>query len=230
MAAPPTVRDLRRRWKPTKERLLAGQSGHSTVIRLHRAFSWLQRVEQFQEGQDGDLALVCQWITLNALYGQWNIEKREPQPDRECWRRLFDRLLSIDGSHHLATALTEQRDLVMALLDDEYLSAYFWQEPSGIRASKSKKAKFEARTWYLEGRWSILLDRLLERIHLLRCQLVHGGATFGGKLNRTSLARCVQMMDHLLVAVLLVIIDHGAGQDWGPMCYPPLDAGQTGER
>jgi len=54
--------------------------------------------------------------------------------------------------------------------------------------------------------------------------------TFGGKLNRQSLAYCVEMMNHLLVAVLLVMIDHGAEQDWGVMCYPPLnDAKNAGE-
>jgi len=212
------VDDLRSRWKPIK----ASLPDHPTAIRLHRAFSWLQRVEQCQDGQDRDLALICQWIALNSLYGQWNTDKREPQPDRECWRRFFDQLLAIDAAGHLRTMLTEQRELVMSLLDDEYLSAFFWQEPSNIRASKSKKAKFDARTWYIDGKWAMLLDRLLERIHLLRCQLVHGAATFAGKLNRTALARCVEMMSHLLAAVLLVMIDHGAARDWGVMCYPPL--------
>jgi hypothetical protein len=46
--------------------------------------------------------------------------------------------------------------------------------------------------------------------------------TYGGKLNRTSLKRCVVMMERLLPALLGVWIDHGAGEDWGPMCYPPM--------
>ncbi len=56
----------------------------------------------------------------------------------------------------------------------------------------------------------------------MRCQLVHGAATYAGKLNRTSLKHCVTMMQQLLPALLLVWIDHGADEDWGPMCYPPL--------
>ena len=56
----------------------------------------------------------------------------------------------------------------------------------------------------------------------MRCQLVHGAATYGGKLNRTSLKHCVTMMQRLLPAMLLVWIDHGADEDWGPMCYPPV--------
>ena len=45
---------------------------------------------------------------------------------------------------------------------------------------------------------------------------------YGGKLNRTSLKHCVTMMRRRLPALLLVWIDHGADQDWGPMCYPPM--------
>ena len=63
----------------------------------------------------------------------------------------------------------------------------------------------------------------------MRCQLAHGAATYGGKLNKTSLRRSVTMMGHLLPAVLLVWIDHGAREDWGTMCYPPLGARRARE-
>ena len=65
-------------------------------------------------------------------------------------------------------------------------------------------------------------DRLIERIYLLRCQLVHGAATFNSSLNRTAIQNCSEMLDHLLRAFLLVWIDHGAAEDWGTMCYPPM--------
>src|SRR4051794_18248627 len=108
-----SVHDLRKRWKPTKERLLAAEPDHATAIRLHRTFSWLQRCEEAVDGKDADLVLVCQWIALNSLYGRWDCERREPLPDKECWRGFFQRLLAIDTSRHLATTLTQQRDLVM---------------------------------------------------------------------------------------------------------------------
>jgi len=47
----------------------------------------------------------------------------------------------------------------------------------------------------------------------MRRQLVHGVATYSGKLNRTSLRRCVMMMQRLLPALLMVWIDHGADED-----------------
>ncbi len=217
-----SVHALRSRWKPTKERLAAQRSDHPTAIRLHRTFSWLARCEKVEAGQDDDLLLICLWVGFNGLYGRWDEQRREPFPDRQSWRDFLNRLLVIDTSSHLSKMLLEQRELVMSLLDDEYLSSFFWEEPTDIRASKSKKTKFDARTWYIDSKWSMILDRLLERIYLLRCQLIHGAATFGGKLNRESLSRCIAMLRQLLNAVLMAVIDDEAKEDWGVMCYPPL--------
>lgn len=222
--APLSAHALRSRWKPTKERLQANTTNHPTVIRLHRSLSWLDRSQQFTEDQDIDLQLVCLWIAFNGLYGRWDDDRREPQADRACWRAFLDHLLDLDATGYIAAMLQQQRDLVLQILDDEYLSGYFWEEPSGIRAAKSKKAKFDARTWYLEHRWSMILDRLAERVYLMRCQLVHGAATYNSILNRQSLNSCVTMLRHLLNAALLVMFDHGTDEDWGTMCYPPLDS------
>lgn len=219
-----TIRDLRRRWKPHKERLAAVDGEQPTSIRFHRACSWMARVEQMPDGQDHDLGLVSLWIAFNALYGQWDSQKREPRPDRECWRAFIDQILRLDHKGHVAAALQEHKRLVMALFDDEYVSAYFWQEPCAERGRRARKSAFNAQSWYVEARWTQILDEILARVYVMRCQLVHGAATYGGKLNRTSLKHCVTMMQRLLPTLLLVWIDHGADEDWGPMCYPPLKA------
>lgn len=217
-----TVHDLRRRWKPHKERLAALGSEQPTSIRFHRACSWMARVEQMPDGQDHDLGLVSLWIAFNALYGQWDCIKREPRPDRESWRLFIDRILKLDRDGHVPAMLQEHKRLALALFDDEYVSAYFWQEPTAVRAKSSRKTVHNAHSWYVEQRWTQILDEILARVYVMRCQLVHGAATYGGKLNRTSLKHCVTMMQRLLPSLLLVWINHGADQDWGPMCYPPM--------
>lgn len=223
-----TVRELRRRWKPTKERLGRLRPNHPTPIRLHRAFSWLQRCEEAGDGKDVDLVLLCHWIAFNALYGRWDELRREPLPDGESWREFLDAVLELDADGRIAAMLTAQRPLVTEILNDEYLSNFFWKAPSGARANQSKKARFESRTWYVEHKWGMVLERTLERVYVLRCQLTHGAATHGGKLNRQCLERCIQFLRHLLNAVLLVIIDHGGDADWGHLCYPPLNASAAG--
>lgn len=217
-----SVHKLRRRWKPQKERLQAQCPDHPLTIRFHRACSWMVCTEAMADEADLDLKLINQWIALNALYGQWDEPAKQPLPDRECWRQFFDQLCRVDESDQVANVLKEQKKLVLSLLDDPYVSKYFWQEPTLKRAGKSRKAKYDALTWYVEKNWTLILDRLIERIYLVRCQLIHGSATYDGKLNRTAVRRCATMMGHLLPAVLTVITDHGADEDWGPMCYPPL--------
>ena len=216
-----TVQDLRQLWKPHKDRLNGHSTEHPTNIRFHRACSWMQRAEQATK-DDFDLALLSNWIAFNSLYGQWDHEAKEPLADCDCWRRFLERMLDLDKGNHVIDVLVENNPLVMSIFEDEFLSRYFWQEPTGKRASQSKKTMYDARTWFIQGNWLLILDRLFERLYLLRCQLVHGASTFNSSMNRTAIRHCFQAMDHLLRAFLQVWISFGADEDWGVMCYPPL--------
>jgi hypothetical protein len=206
-----------------------------------------------QQAADGppvgdDQAMIYLWIAFNALYGRWDHQVRQPLPDMACYRGLIGKLLAIDhsaavlsaavsaaavpsavsggGGGYFAGMYTAERKLVTEILEDEFLSHYFWQEPTPQRAGQSRKARHESRTWYLEGKWGVLSERVLERIYLMRCQLIHGAATHGGKLNRDSLARCVLMLRHVLQASILVLIQDGGKLDLGPLCYAPLHPGE----
>ncbi len=222
-AAEISVRTLRRRWKPHKERLSQqGEEKQNTAIRFHRACSWLGQVEANEHAESDDLSLISLWIAFNSLYGRWDPKRREPRPDRDCWRKFVDAILELDTTGYMSSMLIDNKRLVLSLLDDEFLSGFFWQEPSQRRAGQVRKAKRRAQAWYVEQRWVKILDEVLERVYLMRCQLVHGAATYRGKLNRTSLRRCILLMKKLVPAFLEVWIDHGADHDWGPMCYPPI--------
>lgn len=230
---PWTVRDLRRRWKPNKERLSKSGEAEGLRIRIHRCCSWLARVESLEQTmlQPGpatgsndapdDVALVCRWIAFNALYARWDSHGRAPWADVESLKSFTSQIVKTDRDGGLAATLIEHKRLLIALLEDEFLSRSFWQDPTPGRAGISKRAAFDARTWYQQKKWAMILERALLRIYVLRCQLVHGGATCGGKLNRTALRRCSMMLGHLLPAMLLAMIDHGEREDWGPLCYPP---------
>ena len=208
-----TVRDLRRRWKPTNERLAASAEHERIRIRIHRACSWLQRVEDLGDNAALDAVLLYRWIAFNSLYGRWNESANEPEPHWLGVRSFAIRIGELDKDGHLPAMLETHRKLVMAIFEEEYLTRFFWEDPSDGRARKSQKTKFDARTWYIENRHSMILERVLERLDFRRCQLVHGAATFGGALNRTAVNRCGIMLGQLLPAVLLVIIDHGHDED-----------------
>ena len=165
----------------------------------------MARVEQMPDGQDHDLGLVSLWDRVQfALWGSGTARSVSRDPTARAGAGFVDRILRLDIEGCIPAALQEHKRLVMALFDDEYVSGYFWQEPSANRAKQSRKAAYNAQTWYIEERWTTVLDEILARVYVMRCQLVHGAATYGGKLNRASLKRCVTMMQRLLPALLLV--------------------------
>lgn len=204
-----------------KDRLRDSARHEPVRVRIHRCCSWLQRVEDIEDAEAEDAALIFRWIALNSLYGQWDEELRQPIGDRESLTPFLHRIVELDADERVRHVLDQHRRLVMAILEDEFLNRFYWDEPSDERARKTRKAKFDARTWYQQRQYELILNRVLERIYLLRCQLVHGAATFGGRLNRTAIRRCSLMLGHLMPAFLLVLIDHGWDADWGPLCYPP---------
>ena len=105
-----TVRELRRRWKPHKHRLNVSSDNHPTAIRFHRACSWLSRAEKLDAGADADLVLINQWIGFNSLYGRWDATRRDPLPDRECWKEFVDRVLALDESEFVVGAVCAEID------------------------------------------------------------------------------------------------------------------------
>jgi hypothetical protein len=214
-----TCQDLRRFWKPTKERLQAIDRSHPTVVRVHRSLSWLARVEDDQ--LEPDFVLLCRWIALNSLYGAWNPAAGQVIGHQESLRLFLDRIIELDQDGRLNAVLTEHKRLALALLEDKYLIGYFW-ERSETLGGRPNRDRHRAQGWYVEGRWLVILESVLERIYLLRCQLVHGAATFGGKLNRTAVSGSSTMLGPLVPAILEVVVLHGADEDWGSMCYPPV--------
>ena len=128
-ARPRSVIELRARWKPTKLRLVKSGENQDLCIRVHRACSWLARVEELEAlaaeaepqpnpafGPDPttawyDDALVLRWIGFNSMYGLWNDEYREPERDFESCSAFMKRVIDLDGDEVIGRTLTEHRDL-----------------------------------------------------------------------------------------------------------------------
>lgn len=224
---PRSVHQMRSWWKPTKLKLEGRPECEDTLVRFHRACSWLQQAEKL-EASATDQRLILMWIAFNSLYGQWDPKRREPIPDKKSLDVFSKQILELDADGVVASVLQERRSLVMDIFDDEYLSSWFWEEPTEARGRAARSARRKAQTWYVESKWRMIQDRAVERIYFVRCQLVHGAATCGGQLNRTAVRRCVTMLDWLMKAWLSIWIERGSEVDWGEMCYPPIGVSMRG--
>lgn len=222
---PETPRDiiieLRRQWKPHKRYL----ADHPTAIRFHRACSWLDAAMQLNPDQDTDQIMILQWTAFNALYGVWNPERNEAFPDRQSWKDFVARIIRLDTAGTLAAILDRNRLRILTILANDYLDRIYWNhvdpsdpQPAAPRPSMNRRAL----PWFLEQRWTSIADAVLDRIYLLRCQLIHGAATYGSSLNRDPLQESNALLQELLPGFLQVWVNHGAREDWGLLCYPPL--------
>jgi len=223
-SGPSNVRDLRRRWKPTKEGPAAPERHQPICIRLHRCWSWLQRLEELDDAGVGvdDARLIYGWIALNSLYGRWDPERREPVSDLYSLGTFLSRLFDADADARIGSLLTDQRELVTAIVGDEFLSRHFWQDPGEGEARRAQGHARKLGSLFYEKRYAVILDMVLKRVYLARCQLVHGAATHGGQLNREAVGRCAAFIGHFLPAASLIIIDHAWDGDWDGLCYPPM--------
>lgn len=219
------IDQLRELWKPIATTAAASDEYELIRIRLHRCWSWLERVEELESAGVGaeDARLIYSWIGFNSLYGQWDEQLREPKPDRTSFQDFTSRLIHLDHESTIPNLLVEQRELVKSIAGDEFLSKYFWQLPGEETAKKAQNKSRQLGSLYHEKRYTSIADRILQHVYLARCQLVHGAATYGSRLNRDTVGRCADFLEPFVKNASLVIIQHAWQEDWGELCYPPID-------
>ena len=214
---------LRRRWKPIKSTEAAGPDHEAIRIRMHRCFSWMQRVEELNEANlsTHDATLIYRWIALNSLYGQWDAEKNDPLPDFKALDIFLTRMMEHDEKKSILELLNQNKRLIEKILTDEHLNKHYWRKLMCGEDPEIFGNVQKVRHLYSENKYWRILWNTVMRVYLARCQLVHGAATFKGKLNRTALKHCTRFME-LFLPVLVTIITENAWQlDWDGLCYPP---------
>lgn len=217
------MKALRTKFKALpRERLGTNQS---FAVRVHRALSWL---EKSGEQQDLETRFIFAWVAFNALYGQARegLPTARSQPDygggdRHEYVHFLNRLAQLDGDRLMQSA-TKIRSFLRELVICKYLYFCYWRNmpdwPESLDWDIVGFGKAMGRRNV--GRvYSLAFDRL----YIMRLQLLHGGATFGGRVNRKTLQLCEVVLRQLMDAILEVMIEHGLGEDWGEVAYPPRD-------
>ena len=189
-------------------------------VRVHRSLSWFERASELNEEEHPDGRLLYAWIALSSLYGGWDEQSGYPARDSESRQAFVEMLLRIDGGGLLAETITALEADILWVLDNKFLDPRFWknpQQPGNVHAKYHRAVRL-----YHDKNWAAILEYTLERLAVLRGQIVHGAATRGSKLNRESLDRCRTVLESLLPVVLQLVIENRADDDWAPLCYPPV--------
>jgi hypothetical protein len=67
-----------------------------------------------------------------------------------------------------------------------------------------------------------VLSTIFDRLYVLRNQLVHGGATWNGSVNRDQVRDGAALLKWLLPTFIDIMMDN-ATRDWGKPFYPVVD-------
>ena len=206
----------------THHRAVRGQQSEALATRLHRAISWLQRAEA--NCNDDDTRFIHLWIALNAVYAsEFDFEDSE----RNRAVRFLARVVDADAQGHLHALLFRQfSGPIRTLIDNPYVFAPFWAAMRDHDASERWKDRFDASrkaamTALLENRTTDLLSIVLDRLYVLRNQLIHGGATWNCQINLAQLRDGGTILAALVPTILGLLLE-APGFDEDPIAYPVI--------
>lgn len=195
---------------------------HST--RLHRAISWLKCAAEQQD--DVDLQLISLWIAFNACYAV-DHGGSESLAERFAFQGFVEKLVKHDTQNAIYACLWETYSgPVKALIKNPYVYSGFWQAKREDVNSDVWRQSFDRLSVLALNHLSRqnvpeLLGIVLDRLFVLRNQLIHGGATYGSKVNRDQVQDGTQLLSSL-VPIMVSIMLEASEEDWGNIYYPVL--------
>ena len=206
-----------------KLKSLQSEIPESHAIRLHRAISWLCAAEEHDKLPD--MRLICLWISMNSLYAM-DEARFERMQERERFAGFVDRLVACDQDFRLYNILWNKfSGPIRLLVENKFVYGPFWDNLRGEVRSWEKgfqQSIADANQALSSKNVPYLLRIVLDRLYVLRNQLIHGGATYKSQVNRTQVRDGGNILLALLPVVIELMMQHPRN-DWGKIYFPPVE-------
>lgn len=208
-----------------KQRRLRAGFPEGLNLRVHRALSWLGRAEA--EADDGDVRFILLWIGFNAAYAGDVAQEvaTAQQGERAAFGAFFDALLALDATKRIYNTIWQRfGEEIRLLLENRHVFAPFWQHHNGVAGfedwgTRLERARATTAFALRQQDTATILSILFDRLYVLRGQLVHGGATWGGEVNRPQVRDGAAVLGTLLPIFVDLMMDHPE-RDWPMPHYP----------
>ena len=194
-----------------KQRSLREGFSDSLGLRVHRSISWLQRAAK--EGDDPDAAFVFLWIAFNSAYSQdMGIAYHVSEKGR--FKSFLSTLLSFDQDdqiYHLVW--TRFPHEIRLILENQYVFGPFWNHQNGVEgyddwADKLDASVKKAKIALSEKNTERVLNELFDRLYVLRNQIIHGGSTWAGAINRAQVRDGAEILGSLIPVFVDLMMDN----------------------
>ena len=209
-----------------QQRALRDSLPEPHAVRLWRASSWLECAEAQQDNPD--LQFISLWIAFNACY---SVDEERPQSlgERDMFQRFTHKLVKQDTSGRIHQCLMNTYSgPVRTLISNPYVFAPFWEAQRLISNGQPDSTEWQARfdktsktamMFLMEKKVPELLSVVLDRLYILRNQLMHGGATWNSKVNRQQVKDGCSIMMTLMPLIIAAMLG-AKEEEWGEVFYP----------
>ena len=208
-----------------KQRQLRDGFPDSLGLRVHRAISWLTRASH--EADDPDAAFVFLWIAFNSAYSQ-DIGIAYHVSEKGRFKSFLSTLLAFDQSDRIYDIVwTRFPHEIRLILENQYVFGAFWNHQNGIEGHEDWSERLEssvrkAKMALAEKDTERVLNELFDRLYVLRNQMIHGGATWAGQVNRAQVNDGVAILGSLIPVFVDLMMDHPE-HPWKDAIYPVVD-------
>jgi hypothetical protein len=191
-------------------------------LRVHRALSWLERAEK--ETADPDAAFIFLWISFNSAYAR-EIKQEEIAGEQMRYDSFIRRLVATDRRKRIHEVLFDTYSHALEnLIENKFVLPEYWQHCAAPAAGIDWSAALEDGKRKAHGAVKhadvyTYLRLVLARLYVLRNQLIHGSATWGGETNRAQVQDAAQIL-RSFVPIMIDIIMDDPDQEWGEPLYP----------
>ena len=189
------------------------------TIRIHRAISWLKSAEKQEENLD--LKCISLWVSFNACYAV-DLNGISSKPEKAKLRDFTSSLVQFDRTRLYNLFWEKYSGPVKVLIENKFVFEKFWEYNRGETNDylpAFNKSIASATNCLSKQNIEGLIEIVLERLYTLRNQIIHGGATYNSKLNRSQLKDACNIMQLLVPIIIDIMLENGE-HDWGEIAYP----------
>ncbi len=166
-------------------------------------------------------------IAFNAAYAS-EIYHVRSFSERRTQLLFLNRLFESDVDNKLYQMVWQEFPRsIRLLIDNAYIYQPFWEYQKGLVSEEEWKRRFahdKAAANRGLGRMDTrkVLAIIFDRLYVLRNQLIHGAATWNGKVNCDQVRDGTKILEKLVPTVISLMLENGSGL-WGKAAFPVID-------